>query len=367
MRVISIVGARPQFVKLAPFSRELRKYHEETIIHTGQHYDTNMSELFFKQLDIPEPDINLHIGSGGHGAQTGKMLSALEEQFINLSPDAVVVFGDTNSTLAGALAASKLHIPCIHIEAGLRSFNRLMPEEINRVVADHTCDLLMAPTRTGMNNLCNEGLEQCSIFTGDIMVDAVQYLADKAEHESRILEKNGLQEKSYYLLTLHRPSNVDNAEQLRYILAQLENLDQPVIFPVHPRTRRFLPESVENIQFIDPVGYIDIISLQRNALKVITDSGGMQKEAYVLGTPCITLRKETEWVETVEAGWNLLLNPAGDILCKQIQSFSANGKQPDIFGNDVAARMVKELGRIESVPSRRVIINVKEDYAKPSF
>lgn len=346
MRVISIVGARPQFVKLAPFSRELRKYHQETIIHTGQHYDMNMSELFFKQLDIPEPDINLHIGSGGHGSQTGKMLIALEEQFIKLSPDAVVVFGDTNSTLAGALAASKLHIPCIHIEAGLRSFNRLMPEEINRIVADHTSDLLLVPTSAAMVNIKREGMYEKSVLTGDIMTDSVTYLSSKAARTSNIIEDLEMEQEGYYLLTLHRPANVDNPEHLSAMIRQMEELDYPVIFPVHPRTRGFLPDSAKGIHFIDPVGYIDMLALQCNARKVITDSGGVQKEAYILNRPCITLRTETEWTETVDAGWNLLLDPNREDLAEHIRFFSPNGTQPEIFGDNVAEKMVKELYKL---------------------
>ncbi len=346
MRVLSVVGARPQFIKLGPFSRELRNYHQEIIIHTGQHYDANMSGLFFEQLGIPEPDINLQIGSGNHGKQTGRMLIALEEEFIRLKPDAVVVFGDTNSTLAGALASSKLHIPCVHIEAGLRSFNPIMPEEINRIVADHISDLLLAPTHTAMHNLKREDLDNKSTLTGDIMVDSVQYLVKKAEHNSVYPEKLGLRSGNYYLLTLHRPSNVDDPQLLQNLIRQLSELDYPVVFPVHPRTRKSLPDSVGEMHLIDPVGYLDILSLQRNARKIITDSGGIQKEAYILGTPCNTLRSETEWTETVEAGWNQLINPKSDELVTLIKTHNPVGKPPEVFGEKVAPKMVTALERI---------------------
>ena len=387
MKLISIIGARPQFIKLAPFARAVRYKYEHVIVHTGQHYDHGMSGLFFEQLEIPEPDINLNIGSGGHGEQTGKMIERIETVLKRQKPGCVVVFGDTNSTLAGALAAAKLHIPVLHIEAGLRSFNRTMPEEINRIVADHTADYLFAPTQTAMKNLKDENLGERAYLTGDIMVDALYNGVEKGKN-NMILNELGLQKNEYYLLTLHRPYNVDNPERLSNILNALNNLSMPVVFPVHPRTKKLLGEKFQHIvetgdatgqprpchnftgqasnnaeqppseiyktgvtfnqslKLIEPLGYLDIIHLQRNAYKIVTDSGGIQKEAYILKKPCITLRTETEWVETVESGWNLLLDPSSDISSDAISTFNPPLEHPNIFGENVAERMVKIIDEV---------------------
>jgi len=350
-KVVSIVGARPQFIKLAPFSHALRRKYNEVIVHTGQHYDPNMSGSFFAELEIPEPDYNLEIGSGEHGKQTGQMLIALEKVVLAEQPHAIVVFGDTNSTLAGALVGAKLQIPTAHVEAGLRSFNRSMPEEINRVVADHASDLLFAPTRTALAHLTDEGLAAKTRLTGDIMLDTLQLSQNKAEAQSKILEKFELTLKNYLLLTLHRPYTVDTAAVLKPILQAIDRTGKKVVFPLHPRTRKmitsFKKKTYKNLMLIDPQGYLDFVMLQKHAQKILTDSGGIQKEAYLLGVPCITLRPETEWVETVAAGWNRVVGHDPEILTEAIETFNPDGHRPDVFGTfPVAEKMVEELGRL---------------------
>ena len=343
MKIISIVGARPQFIKLGPLSKELRKYHKELIVHTGQHFDREMSEAFFKDLQIPSPDYNLCLNQGMHGEQTGKMLIELEKVLVAEHPDLVIIFGDTNTTLAGALAGAKLQIPIVHVEAGLRSFNRTMPEEINRVVADHSSDYLFAPTATAMRNLEAENLSIKAYLTGDIMVDAHLAAQDRAG-DSKIMDELSLEKGEYCLLTLHRPYNVDHPDILDSILTELGKLSKQVVFPVHPRTRQIIDQyqisSRKNIRFIKPVGYLDFVRLQSDAHRIITDSGGIQKEAYILKKPCITLRSETEWVETVESGWNLLINPHVEReYAKKIVNFCPPGKYEPIFGEMVGEKM----------------------------
>ena len=340
MKIISIVGARPQFIKLGPLSRELRKKYEEIIIHTGQHYDAEMSDLFFEQLEIPEPDVNLEIGSGSHGVQTGQMLAGIEQEILKHKPDMVLSFGDTNSTLAACLVAAKLEVPSLHIEAGLRSFNRSMPEEINRVVADHTADLLFAPTTEAVKHLQKEGLGEKAVLTGDIMADSVRFVQGK-------IGENRFGGRTYNLLTLHRPYNVDDPQKLATLFRQLGEAGVDFIFPVHPRTRSVIKTNSisvpENIKLIAPQGYIEFQGLLKYADKVITDSGGLQKEAYIAGKPCITLRPETEWVETVEAGWNILLNTDDSSMAEKITAFNPNSKRHGLYGKDVAERMVREI------------------------
>ena len=346
MKAVSIVGARPQFIKLAPLSKEIRKFHKEIIVHTGQHFDEKMSKTFFTDLKIPNPDYNLEINGGTHGQQTARMMQSIEIVLLEEEPDVVIVFGDTNSTLAGSLAVSKLGIKAIHVEAGLRSFNKSMPEEINRIVSDHTSDYLFAPTATAIKNLEHEGLGAKSFLTGDIMVDSLRFANSIASSNKKF---NNF--KNYYLLTLHRPYNVDNPQKLGKIIELFNSLNKNVVFPVHPRTNNIIKKnniSVDsNIKLINPLGYLDFIALQSNADKIITDSGGIQKEAYILRKPCITLRSETEWIETVESGWNKLINiEIDDAIVENIIEFSPSEKYPDLFGNDVSKKMVKIINDI---------------------
>lgn len=312
--VMSIVGARPQFVKAAAVSRAFAKNENlnEVLIHTGQHFDDNMSEIFFRELNIPAPARNLGVGGGPQGQMTGRMLEGLEEIVLEDQPDALLVYGDTNSTLAGALAAAKLNIPVVHVEAGLRSFNRRMPEEINRLMVDHLSDLLFCPTGLAVENLKNEGVIQNVHLVGDVMYDATLFAKERAMNQSDLLDRLGLREKTYALCTIHRAESTDNEKLFRQMVSYLETVaeDQPIVFPVHPRTRKTLLaydiELPRSIKLIDPVGYFDIHRLLAGATTVFTDSGGLQKEAYFHEVPCVTMRTETEWVETIEAGWNRL-------------------------------------------------------------
>lgn len=317
--ILTVVGARPQFIKAATVSRVIRSRHDvtETLVHTGQHYDHGMSDVFFQELEIPRPDVNLEVGSLTHGAQTGRMLERLEQVIDELRPDWVLVYGDTNSTLAGALAAVKLHVPVAHVEAGLRSFNRLMPEEVNRVLTDHASDLLLPPTDAATRNLANEGIAAGKVVqVGDVMFDAALHYARLAQESSEVLTRLDLRPGAYVLATVHRAENTDDPARLRGILAALDEVarNTPVVLPAHPRTRAAMDRAgvtVERVRLIEPVGYLDMVMLERNARTVVTDSGGVQKEAYFHGVPCITLRQETEWTELVDAGWNRLLDPDG--------------------------------------------------------
>lgn len=315
MKIATVIGARPQFIKAAPVSRALRSVNggaeiTEILIHTGQHYDPNMSQVFFDELGLPTPHYNLAIGSGCHGWQTGQMLAAIEGVLLEESPDCVLIYGDTNSTLAGALAASKLHIPVAHVEAGLRSFNRRMPEELNRIVADQLSDLLFAPTDTATDNLAREGIERGVHLVGDVMEDAIAEHIAIAEARSTMLEKLELIPKKYLLATVHRAENTDSPERLQGICQAFERLSSEwvIVWPVHPRTRKYLKICwTANVQLVDPAGYLDMLILQKNARVILTDSGGVQKEARWLQVPCVTLRDETEWVETLEGRWNQLV------------------------------------------------------------
>ena len=312
MRFVSIVGARPQFVKVAVVSKALRQYHQESIIHTGQHYDYNMSAQFFDELQIPEPDYHLGCGSAAHGAQTARMLEAIENVLLKERFDGVVVYGDTNSTLAGALAAAKLHIPVAHVEAGLRSFNRTMPEEINRVVTDHISNRLFCPTQSACVNLRHEGIVDGVAFVGDVMYDLLlQVRPQLAARTEWLLRSLHLAPQGYIVATVHRAANTESLEAMQGIAEGLNKLDMPVIFPVHPRTRAYLDRYGiswnNNVRIMEPLGYFDLMALGQTAYRIITDSGGLQKEAFFLEIPCVTLRDETEWTETVEAGWNTLV------------------------------------------------------------
>lgn len=353
MKVVSIVGARPQFVKAAPISRALRAAgHEEFLVHTGQHYDTNMSAVFFEELDMRPPDVNLGVGSSEHGAQTAAMLAGIEKMLLGENPHRVLVYGDTNSTLAGALAAAKLNIPVAHVEAGLRSFNRRMPEEINRIVADHLSNVLLCPSQTAVDNLKAEGITSGVHLVGDVMYDAVLLFTELARTRSHILGELEIVPGSYLLATVHRAENTDNIERLRHILKAFAQLDEQVIFPIHPRTRKAIIDSgnnelqvSSNVRLIEPVGYLAMLSLQQNARMILTDSGGIQKEAYWLGVPCVTLREETEWVETVAAGWNVLAGADTARIVESVRSLRpATGSNTPLYGDGhVASQCVRML------------------------
>jgi UDP-GlcNAc3NAcA epimerase len=313
VRLVSIVGARPQFIKAAAVSRAIATQPGlvEAMIHTGQHFDADMSDIFFAELGIPEPSRHLGIHGGGHGEMTGRMLAALEPALLELEPDAVVVYGDTNSTLAGALAAAKLNLPVAHVEAGLRSFNRRMPEELNRVLADRASDFLFCPTRAAVENLAREGISAGVHNVGDVMYDATLFAAETARRHSSILARLRLEPGRYAVATLHRAENTDDPAALAKAVAYLEREagKRPVVFPVHPRTRAALTASgigLRHLQATEPLGYLDMHRLLQDAETVFTDSGGLQKEAYFHRVPCVTLRGETEWVETIACGWNRL-------------------------------------------------------------
>lgn len=347
MKILTVVGARPQFVKAAAVSRVLREKHTEVLVHTGQHYDERMSEVFFHELGIPQPDYNLEVGSAGHSVQTGEMLIRMEPIFEKEEPDWVLVYGDTNSTLAGALVASKLHIPVAHVEAGLRSFNREMPEEINRVLTDHVSQLLLCPAQKAADNLKLEGVTFGVHVVGDVMYDAVLRHSEAAQKKSTVLDTLGLKIKKYLLATVHRASNVDDTGKLLNILETFSMFGETVVFPIHPRTRKAIQAAGfllgENIKLIEPVGYLDMLWLEKNARMILTDSGGVQKEAYWFGTPCITLREETEWVETVEAGWNSVVGVERERILNAVYSFAAPSVRPNLFGDGDASQKIVRL------------------------
>lgn len=326
-KVATIIGARPQFIKAATISRVITQINktltstlkiEEIIIHTGQHYDENMSKIFFDELEISKPHYNLAVGSTSHGTQTGRMLERIETVLLSEKPDVVLVYGDTNSTLAGSLSAAKLNIPVAHVEAGLRSFNRNMPEEINRVLTDHISDFLFTPTDVAVNNLKREGIPSEKIYlVGDVMFDATIYYGSRSDQKSNIMSKFGLKPKQYILATIHRPSNTDHPAHLKAIFKGLSEVSNeiPVILPLHPRTRialernNLIPFKARNLNFIEPLGFLDMVMLEKNARLIATDSGGVQKEAFFQKVPCITLREETEWLELLDLGWNRLVPP----------------------------------------------------------
>jgi UDP-N-acetylglucosamine 2-epimerase len=338
MKVASIIGARPQFIKMAMLDKQLKNDNEiqEIIIHTGQHYDRNMSENFFNELDIPEPDYNLGVVSDTHGKQTAMMMERTEKVLLDEKPDWVLVYGDTNSTLAGVLTAAKLNLKTAHIEAGLRSYNRKMPEEINRIIADHISDVLFAPTENAMKILKHEGLEKKSYLVGDVMYDSALYYIKMAENNYRLSDI--IPHTQYYLATVHRQENTDDINRLRKIFGVFAMLDLPVVIPVHPRTRKYLKNIRinENVKMIDPTGYLQMLVLIKNAVKVLTDSGGVQKEAYFLQKQCITLRDETEWIETLENGWNYTVGMDDKLILEKIKQTST-GLQKKYFGDGNAA------------------------------
>lgn len=401
MKIVTIIGARPQFIKAAAVSRAIAAHNRamrghdqispeigvvsqgihltphaahltEIIIHTGQHYDEGMSSVFFWELEIPEPLYNIGIGSGPHGQQTGRMIEAIEKLLMTEKPDWVLVYGDTNSTLAGALAAAKLHIPVAHVEAGLRSFNRRMPEEINRVMTDHLSTLLFCPSQVAVDNLAAEGISSKRtpassrltpdaslltpnvIITGDVMADALQFAANKVDTNSDILNCLGLKPHHYLLATIHRAENTDSPARLGNIMSALSELAkrEPVVLPLHPRTKKILGDNYtsllapnSSLKIIEPVGYFDVIALARSSRVILTDSGGMQKEAYWLKVPCVTLRDETEWVETVETGWNVLTGADKKKISDTAQNFTPPAEHPSLYGDGQAAeKIIKTLG-----------------------
>ena len=335
IKVISVIGARPQFIKAAAICRAVSTYNasgyssviDHVLMHTGQHYDQNMSDVFFDELDIPQPDYNLGVGSASHGVQTGRMLEAIEEILLKEQPDWILVYGDTNSTLAGALAAVKLHIRVGHIEGGLRSFNRKMPEEINRVLTDHIATLIFCPTERAVENLTREGVTSGVKMVGDVMYDCALFYAKKAEErENDVLERFNISRKNYLLATVHRAENTDNLERLESIFRAFQEVgttDCPIILPIHPRTaekiRSISNNSSKNIHLVPPVSYIEMVALERNSRIILTDSGGIQKEAFFHGIPCVTLRDETEWVETIEMGGNILAGADTSSIVKSVQ------------------------------------------------
>lgn len=385
MKIVDIVGARPQFIKIAPVLHAINKQNqnhpkhliEEILVHTGQHYDYEMSQVFFEELGLKSPDYNLEVGSGTHGFQTGEMLKRIEEVLLKEKPDMVVVYGDTNSTLAGALAAVKLHIPIAHVEAGLRSFNRRMPEEHNRVLTDHCSDMLFCPTvaavdnliKEGFTNILNDGLllpadadgllkyktqladysRAIVINTGDVMYDAILLYMELAERKSKIIESYGISKNEYALCTLHRAENTDTIKRLSKIFKALEEIASSglqVVLPLHPRTRKALVLAgirAKNIMLVDPVSYIDMLMLERNARVILTDSGGVQKEAYYMGVPCVTLREETEWVETVEAGCNIVAGCEPGLIVRAALKEYEDRKEMDMtYGDGLASdRIIK--------------------------
>lgn len=382
IKLLSVVGARPQFIKAGAVRRALERWNrtapetrrvEEILVHTGQHYDDNMSAVFFEELELPRPAYNLGVGSDTHGRQTGRMLAALEDVLLQAKPDLVLVYGDTNSTLAGVLAAVKLHIPTAHVEAGLRSFNRSMPEEINRVVADELSQILFCPTAAAVENLRREGiLDEPAAVTvgdvfrvrrvvqvGDVMADSILYHEKIADKKSAILRKLGLtgsdQSKRYVLLTLHRAENVDDPHRLKQIVDTMRKIGDSgfrVVFPIHPRTRKRMESfglpipgleggsALSNIQVVDPVGYLDMLALEKHAFAVVTDSGGVQKEAFLLRVPCVTVRGETEWVETVALGWNRVTGAEPEKILEAVHSLLDWRGQRAPFGDHQSGEQI---------------------------
>jgi UDP-GlcNAc3NAcA epimerase len=359
MKIVTVVGARPQFIKAAAVSRVLRARAgiHEVLVHTGQHYDEAMSDIFFEELEIPRPDYHLGVGSGSHGAQTGRMLEQIERVLLETRPDWMLVYGDTNSTLAGAVAAAKLHVPIAHVEAGLRSFNRRMPEEINRVLSDHVAELLFAPTEAAVANLHQEGVADEKIhLVGDVMFDAARFYGDRVRNE--LLTQLQLESKGYILATIHRAENTDEPARLRGVFEGLgaASDEMPVILPLHPRTRaalqreKLLDRMPAQLRLVDPLGYLDMVLLEKHARLIATDSGGVQKEAFFHGVPCVTLREETEWVELVELGWNRLVPPTDaatvrDGVLHALADRAHHDAPPHLYGGGEASARIVDLLR----------------------
>lgn len=351
-KIVTIVGARPQFIKAAAVSREILKHPgrvEEVMVHTGQHYDPNMSQVFFDELEIPAPRYNLEVSGGCHGAMTGRMLEGIEQILLSVKPDWVLIYGDTNSTLAGALAAAKLHIPVAHVEAGLRSFNMRMPEEVNRILADRVSTLLLCPTKVAVENLAREGVVEGVHNVGDVMYDVALYYRERAKAQSNVLETHGLQEKGFALATCHRAENTDDPVRLESIVSALAEIagEIPVVLPLHPRTRKLLQQfglghHLDALIVVDPLPFLDMVALEQAAKVILTDSGGVQKEAFFYQVPCITMRDETEWVETVGMGWNCLVGASNEKILKAYTAIATqipeSGGRP--YGDGRAAERI---------------------------
>jgi UDP-GlcNAc3NAcA epimerase len=350
MKIVSIVGARPNFIKLAPIHSSLRQISEHIIIHTGQHYDYNLSKIFFSDLNIPTPDYDLEVGPGTPSKQISHMISKLDDIFTKNKFDLAIVYGDTNSTLAGAITANKSQIRLAHVESGLRSFDKNMPEEINRIITDHLSDFLFAPTDTAVNNLKRENIGGKTYNTGDTAVEIINKV--KIHNKSKILEKLKLQSNDYILLTMHRAENTNITENLLTLIHTVAKLnDYKIIFPIHPRTLSFLKKNnllekidkLTNLKIIEPLGYFDFISLMKNSNKIITDSGGIQKEAFLLKVPCITIRKNTEWIETIKYGGNLLTGLDPDKIIDAVKNWSPIKSNEKFLGNGKTSETIKEI------------------------
>jgi len=347
MKILSVVGARPEFIQATPVSRALQTHHQEILVHTGQHYDYKMSQTFFEDLGIAAPHYNLEVKSGSHAQQTASILTRLEEVLLNEKPDLVIIRGDTNSTLAAALAAGKLHIPVAHIEAGERSFDRRMPEEINRLVSDCLADLHFCASQAAVHRLAAEGITNSVYWVGDVMLDAMLQNRLIARHKSTILGHLALQTRAYALVTVHRAANTDDPLRLGQIVRALNNVSETIVFPVHPRTKKALAQLdvqfKNHVRLIEPVGYFDMMMLEDNARLIATDSGGVQREAYFLRTPCLTLRDETEWTETVTAGWNRLVGVQPEQIIESWFSFTPPLEHPPIFGDGTAGQQIAQI------------------------
>jgi UDP-N-acetylglucosamine 2-epimerase len=350
VKIMTIVGARPEFIQIAPVTRAIRRRHTEIMVHSGQHYDENMSSVFFSDLGIPEPDVNLGVGGGGHGQMTGQMLIKMEAAMLEYAPDWVVVFGDTNSTIAGGMAAAKLHLPVAHIEAGLRSYDRKMPEEVNRVLTDHLSTLLFAPTAAAVENLAKEGIRDGVKLVGDVRVDVVMQTVERSKaRQAALLQATGLAAgEAFALATIHRASNTDDRARLTEIVSAFNTLDLPVVLPVHPRLKKMMAEFgltfSGNVRSIEPIGFVDMVALLDSCRIVVTDSGGLQKEAYMLRRPAVTVRDTTEWIETVHSGWNRLTEPADFKAAAAAALAPPPAAHPDFYGAPgVCERIVDEL------------------------
>jgi UDP-GlcNAc3NAcA epimerase len=359
MRIVTVIGNRPQFVKAAAVSRLLRERHEELIVHTGQHYDDELSRIFFEELGVPAPARQLGVHGESVTSQTWRMLRALEPELDTLRPDIVLVYGDTNSTLAGALTAAQRHVPVAHVEAGMRSFDRRMPEELNRVLTDHASDLLLCSTDTAVRNLKREGAAGDIRLVGDAMADVTLAFAPVAQRRSHALADNGVAPGEYVVVTAHRAGNVDDPARLELLVGVLEAVPVPAVFPLHPRTRARLEssglsarlEAASHLRLTPPLGYLDFLTLARHARAVLTDSGGVQKEAYLLGTPCVTLRDTTEWVETVEAGWNVLVDLDRDAALAALERDPPAGPRPELYGGGHAGERIRDALDAYTAPS----------------